>query len=57
MFHTDQLCDPGLHAWEHTHMANPVIIEAALNGVTSPARNPNVPATPIYIKSVKRKDK
>jgi uncharacterized protein (DUF849 family) len=27
-------------------MANPVIIEAALNGVTSPARNPNVPATP-----------
>ena len=33
--------------WEASGMHDPVIIEAALNGVTSPARNPRVPATAV----------
>jgi 3-keto-5-aminohexanoate cleavage enzyme len=32
-------------AWHATHMTSPVILEVALNGVTSRHRNPNVPAT------------
>ena len=32
-------------AWHATHMNKPVILEVALNGVTSRHRNPHVPAT------------
>jgi 3-keto-5-aminohexanoate cleavage enzyme len=48
MLDSQQLCDSGAHACHAIQMtANdaPVIIEAALNGVTTRAHNPTVPAT------------
>jgi len=44
----EKLCDPGTHPCHAIHMTAkdaPVIIEAALNGVTTQARNPRVPAS------------
>ena len=48
MLDSQQLCDSRVHACHAIQMTEndaPVIIEAALNGVTSRARNANVPAT------------
>ncbi len=40
------LSDSCAHAWHATHMTTPVIIEAALNGVTRRKQNPHVPLAP-----------
>ena len=48
MLDSQQLCYPGVHAChaiQVTPNGAPVIIEAALNGVTNRERNANVPAT------------
>ena len=37
-------------------MSDPVIIEAAINGVTSPRRNPHVPTTPEDLAAVGLRD-